>query len=193
MIRPDRLLASALRLVPGAAPVVSRAASPDLLILVGGHRQGIIAPTVRGVTVWSAIDASGPVVAVVEDPNWLGSTESHPVVPFIAARRDEPGVGWAQQTRAARKLAKTLGQIPGVWPAHAGVAPWFTVGTPIRGDRIVTAAAESGIVGLTALGDRFPGIPGGVRIAPPAPLPAAWAASCVASVRRAIDQEMGRP
>ncbi len=141
---------------------------------------------------WSAADTAGPMVAVVEDPNWLGCAESTPAGPFVVGSAVEPGRRWAERTRVARKLAGTLAQAPGVWSLPAGAAPWFALSTPIAAERIAAAAGADGLEGLTPLGDRFPDVPGGIRIALPDPVPAGWEAACVASVRRAIDEETGR-
>jgi len=188
---PARLVAAAQRLAPGATLVISRAASPQLLQLALEH-SAVTAPTLRGATVWSAADTAGPVVAVVEDPNWLGCAEATPAGPFVAVSAVEPGRRWSERTRAARKLAGTLAQISGVWALPAGSAPWFAMSTPTAAERIAAAAGSAGLFGVTVLGHRFPDVPGGVRISLPDPVPAGWEAACVASVRRAIDEETGR-
>ncbi len=178
---------------PDGAAVVSAATPRSLCDAVVRRHACHIAPTVRGRTVWNAVDTTRAVCPVVVTPNHYGRVESPPPTSLVLDLRricagDVPGPAdarsgaWGDGVRMARLLQKRLNQLPGVSaPFGPAEAPWFTMLSPVPGEDVAAVAASPHV---TALNDAW--LPGGVRFVVPHLAGTDWLDGCVASVHRAI-------
>ncbi len=176
-----------------AAPrwvAVSRAADPVLAAAVGDVASTVEIPALRGRTIWAARPAP---FAVVEQPNWWGRLETMPAEPYVVldhrteATEFRPQGEWEERVRFARRVARTLGVLPGVRLAHGDPeAPWFVALLPVLATEVVARLHEDGLVGVAPLRPTRPELPGGVRVHLDADEPGSLAV-CVASLRNILE------
>jgi hypothetical protein len=170
---------------PGTSPhiAVSRGASPQLrealtqFVQRAGLAPLVEADAVRGRAVWATAPAG---IVVVEQPNWWGRLEELPPGAIVL---DHRGPDWAQRVRRARRVARSVAQVPGVTAAHGTAeAPWFVVLLPVAQEAVAEALVAAGITGALPIDRRHAELPGGLRLAPPEIDQDVWVRSCVACV-----------
>lgn len=195
--RPDpAVLLDVVRAAGYDRVLVSRAADPGLVAVLATGLAVDEAPTVRGRTVWDAVD---PGMAIVESPNWWGRFDIAPnpatwmdrtgglVVPGATPTAPE----WIDAVDTARWFAKALGQVAGVTAAHGRPeAPWFVILQPHPAEEVVRRL-DPARMDATVIGPRRPELPGGIRLRPPIGGGRDLLRACVASFRHAIEEAGG--
>lgn len=190
---PDDDVAPVLRLRSwlgsnGGGHLIVSAAMPQTTVeeLVGDGPV-VVAPTVRGRTVWAAARRTAPGCAVVETPNHFGCVETVPDPALVIDRRMNAGGAipdWDRGVATAVLLQKRLIQLAGVAaPFGLPEAPWFVMTTPVDADAVID---EVGRVVATRVDHAW--LPGGVRFEVPRNARTEWVDGCVASVHRAITE-----
>lgn len=150
----------------------------------------LVAPAVRGRTVWAAAGDWTERCAVVDSPNLYGCAETVPTDgAHVVVDRRAGAPRWGARLAAAAQTGSALAQIADVAvPFGAGEAPWLVVTTPRHPAGVARVLCDDGIA-AQPLGGGHPGLPGAVRIEvdPSDPSPR-WVAACVASFQRAMTQ-----